>query len=103
MFMKYYSWFTEMLESVSNIYELTRATKVITEDERDFIMSYGHRSCYNIIVIKTINHLLSGDASYFYELLEAMRHCANKTASRIQTEIYLWNRMMSTGMFVHNT
>ena len=92
-----------MLYSDLNIYELTHATKVITEDDRRFIMSYRHMSSYNIIVTKTINHLLCGDASYFYKLLEAMRHCANKIASRIQTEIYLWDRMMSTGMFVHNT
>ena len=78
--------------------------KVITEVDRDFMRSYGHRSIFNIIVIKLINQLLSGDASYFYKLLKAMQHhyMYKEVASRIQTEIYLWNRMMSTGTFIHN-
>jgi len=44
------------------------------------------------------------DILNLYELTRATsRYRYNEVASRIQTEIYLWNRMISTGMFVHNT
>ena len=111
VFMKYYSWFTEIFLIVWNIRMLFHA-KVITEVDSDF-MYYGRRSSFSTIVIKLINQLLSGDASYFYKLLEAIQHHymskgvafryrSSEVASRIQTEIYLWNRMMSTGTFIHN-
>ena len=112
MFMKYCSWFTELFLIFYNI-DMLLHTEVITKVDRDFIMSCGRISSFNIIVIKLINQLLSGDASYFYKLLEAIQHHymykevasryrSSEVASRIQTEIYLWNRMMSTGMFIHN-
>ena len=117
VFMKYYSWFTE---EILNSYMLFPA-KIMTTDEMIFIRDYDYRSSYNIIVIKTINQLLSGDANYFYKLLEAIQHRYNEVASifrydevasrdhynevasRIQTEIYLWNQKMSTGTFMQNT
>ena len=89
--MKHYNRFAEVIQ---NIYMLASA-KIITEDERDFILHYGYRSSFHILVLKTIHHLLSGDTSYFYKL----QYCDDKLATTIQTEVYLWKQKISTGKF----
>ena len=101
MFMKYYSWFTEILQSVLNLYMLSDA-EIITEDDRDFIIRYGDMSNFNIIVMKTINHLLSGDTNFFYKLLEAIQYRilnGDKITFRIQIELNLGSQKTSIGTY----
>ena len=98
--MKYYSYLMELLQGEFD-YSVYVKAGIITKKDNDFI---EHRGGYKIILIKTVNHLLSVNINLFYILLETIQSNVpngDKVTFKMQTEIMLLNQKMLTGMFVN--
>ena len=93
--MKYYYHLTELLSNNFD-YSIFVKAKIIVEKDKDFISRQKHR--FEIILIKTLNHLLSGDTNSFYQLLYNLKYIPNgdKVTFRMQAEIKLL-----TGMYAY--
>ena len=89
--MKYYNHLTELLWNKFD-YSIFVKANIITEKDKDFIVRREWMSGFKIILIKTLNDLLSGDANLFYKLLNNLHYIPNgdKTTLRMQTEIKLF-------------
>ena len=101
--MKYYSYLMELLLDVFD-YSVFVKAEIITKEDNDFIDRYIDIDCYKIILIKTVNHLLSGNTNLFYKLLETIQSNipnGDKLTFKMRTEIILLNQKMLTGMFVN--
>ena len=93
--MKYYSYLTELLQGEFD-YSVFVKAEIITKTVIE------HRG--EIILIKTVNYLLSGNTKLFYKLLETVQSNipnGDKVTSKMQTEMLLLNQKMLTGMFVY--
>ena len=77
-------------------YSIFVKAKIITDKDKDFI---SRRNCgFQIVLIKTLNHLLGGDTNSFYQLLGNLKYIPNgdEVTFRMQTEIKLL-----TGMYTY--
>ena len=88
--MKYYNHLTELLWNDFD-YSIFVKAKIITEKDKDFIVHREWISGFKIILIKTLNYLLSGDTNLFYKLLDNLQYIPNgdKVTLRMQAEIKL--------------
>ena len=89
--MKYCNHLAELLWNKFD-YSFFVKAEIITEKDKDFILCYERTGGFKIILIKTLNYLLSGDTNLFYKLLDNLQYIPNgdKVTLRIQTEIKLF-------------
>ena len=89
--MKYYNHLTELFQNKFD-YSIFVEAMIITEKDKDFILSDGWMSGFKIILIKIVNYLLIGDTNLFYNLLDNLWYIPNgdKVTFRMQTDIKLF-------------
>ena len=93
--MKYYNNLIELPPNKFD-YSIFVKAKIITDEDKDFISRRNHG--FKIILIKILNHLLSGDTNSFYQLLDNLKYIPNgdKVTFRMQAEIKLFTGMYAS-------